>query len=297
MRPAAYIRPRRRRSAGRSRSAPLGLLPAVVARAAWFRRGRRPRSRRPAGQSAGLEPDGAGAEALLSMVAVVSKTPSSIQQRQTCVRTAFWGSLFSFASPPGHGRARGEHLDTATAVDRSGRPLAEEPGSHYRRPPDRGASPGDAGTVTRVCVDCTRGTSRRNRPVTIRCYTGRLPIRPAGGQRRRPRRLDERTVALDVDLATYFEQPPTTADQQQQPAPRVVVVLVGLEVLGEIEMRLVSSATWPPANRYRSRADRSCPGISLLLGGQRHADHPSVSVPRNEIRSWPPRTAAHADRL
>src|SRR5919107_445564 len=46
--------------------------------------------------------------------------------------------------------------------------------------------------------------------------------------------LDERAVPGDVGLRQVVEQPATTADQQQQAAPAVVVVLVHLEVLGEV---------------------------------------------------------------
>src|SRR5699024_11010615 len=45
---------------------------------------------------------------------------------------------------------------------------------------------------------------------------------------------DERAVALDVDLLQVLEHPATLADQEQQSATRVVVVLVLLEVLREI---------------------------------------------------------------
>src|SRR5699024_10721959 len=45
---------------------------------------------------------------------------------------------------------------------------------------------------------------------------------------------DERTVALDVDLLQVLEHPAALADQEQQSATRVVVVLVLLEVLREI---------------------------------------------------------------
>ena len=46
--------------------------------------------------------------------------------------------------------------------------------------------------------------------------------------------LDDRAVALDVGLHQVLEQAATLADQQQQAAPAVVVVLVGLEVLGQV---------------------------------------------------------------
>ena len=46
--------------------------------------------------------------------------------------------------------------------------------------------------------------------------------------------LDERAVPLDVGGLQVLEQAATLADQQQQAAPAVVVVLVGLQVLGQV---------------------------------------------------------------
>src|SRR5699024_3817986 len=45
--------------------------------------------------------------------------------------------------------------------------------------------------------------------------------------------LDQRTVALDVDLLQVLEHAATLTDQQQQATTRVVVLLVVLEVFGE----------------------------------------------------------------
>src|SRR5699024_347717 len=45
--------------------------------------------------------------------------------------------------------------------------------------------------------------------------------------------LDQRTVALDVDLLQVLEHAATLTDQEQQAPTRVVVLLVVLEVFGE----------------------------------------------------------------
>ena len=47
--------------------------------------------------------------------------------------------------------------------------------------------------------------------------------------------LDESTVTVDVDTREVAEQTTTTANEQKQSTTRVVVVLVFLEVLGQIE--------------------------------------------------------------
>jgi len=49
-----------------------------------------------------------------------------------------------------------------------------------------------------------------------------------------PEALDERAVPVDVGGLQVLEQAATLSDQQQQAAPAVVVVLVGLEVLGQV---------------------------------------------------------------
>ncbi|VXC31423.1 hypothetical protein PLANTIT3_70096 [Plantibacter sp. T3] len=46
--------------------------------------------------------------------------------------------------------------------------------------------------------------------------------------------LDQRAVALDVDGLEVAEEAATLSDQEQQATTRVVVVLVLLEVLGEV---------------------------------------------------------------
>lgn len=49
-----------------------------------------------------------------------------------------------------------------------------------------------------------------------------------------PEALDERAVAGDVDLRDVLQQATATTHEQQQTAPRVVIVLVHLEVFGEV---------------------------------------------------------------
>src|SRR5690606_6484416 len=46
--------------------------------------------------------------------------------------------------------------------------------------------------------------------------------------------LDERTVTLDVDVLQVAEESAALTDEQEGPTTRVVVVLVLLEVLGEV---------------------------------------------------------------
>src|SRR5436305_853313 len=73
------------------------------------------------------------------------------------------------------------------------------------------------------CVRCTRWMPGRHgsRPGVVRLAA-------------QPEPLDERTVALDVGAPQVVEQPPTAAVHDQQAAPAVVVVLVRLEVLGQV---------------------------------------------------------------
>ena len=109
--------------------------------------------------------------------------------------------------------------------------------------------------------------------------------------------LDQRAVARDVDLGDVLEQPATTTDQQQQPATRVVIVLVHLEVLGQIGDAL---------GQHRDLGLRRtgvgvmqavlAEDLFFLLGGERHETTPSIG-PRMRMQpreARPPRTAARA---
>src|SRR5690606_13948998 len=49
-----------------------------------------------------------------------------------------------------------------------------------------------------------------------------------------PETLDQRAVAVDVDVLQVSQQPATLTHEQQQATTRVVVVLVLLQVLGEV---------------------------------------------------------------
>src|ERR1700734_2110653 len=148
-----------------------------------------------------------------------------------------------------------QSLDAATAIDRSGRPTpirgARQPlpkTARYRlvflRRPVVPRWNGARGSRTPYLVradgaqndlDSTRrpGDSQHARR---RCVLGSSPgIKPLGaGSAAQAEALDQRAVALHVDLGDIFEQPTPTSDQQQQPAPPVVVVLVQLEVFGQV---------------------------------------------------------------
>src|SRR5258708_4242643 len=49
-----------------------------------------------------------------------------------------------------------------------------------------------------------------------------------------PQLLDQRAVAADVLTGQILQQSPAAADEQQQPVAAVMVVLVHLQVLGQI---------------------------------------------------------------
>src|SRR5215204_3070488 len=104
-----------------------------------------------------------------------------------------------------------------------GAPGAESPGGHYRGPAAGGRPPGarhsgsepwsrTAGCRTR------KGAARRPLPWSLPAET---------------ESLDQRPVASDVGLGEVLQQPASPADQQQQAAPAVVVVLVRAQVLGQ----------------------------------------------------------------
>src|SRR5919199_1725755 len=79
------------------------------------------------------------------------------------------------------------------------------------------------------------GSKRASRPDA----RGLTPAKKSGGcppllLSPDPQLRDERAVALDVVAAQVVQQPASLADQEQEPAPRVVVLLVRLQVLGEL---------------------------------------------------------------
>lgn len=109
--------------------------------------------------------------------------------------------------------------------------------------------------------------------------------------------FDQRAVALDVDVGDVLEQPATTADQQQQTAPGVVVVLVLLEVLGE-----VGDALGQKRDLGFRRAGVGlvqavgAQDFFLLLGGQRH-ENISINRYREEKGSQRGRRGLQHTRL
>ena len=46
--------------------------------------------------------------------------------------------------------------------------------------------------------------------------------------------VDERPITVLIDRPQVVEQPAPLADELEQPSPAVMVLLVGLEVLGEV---------------------------------------------------------------
>src|SRR5205085_3739610 len=86
-----------------------------------------------------------------------------------------------------------------------------------------------------------------------------------------PELLDESAVAVEVLALEVVEQPPPLADEHQQAAPRVVVVLVLAEVLGEVvdaarEQRDLHLGR----ARIRVGLAELLDDFALLLGRQRH---------------------------
>src|SRR4051794_34572974 len=86
------------------------------------------------------------------------------------------------------------------------------------------------GILHPVADRCTGQTPRAARRDVER------PFRrtPCGRSAAEAEALDERAVARDVDVLQVAEQAPALADEQQQATTRVVVVLVQLQVLGEV---------------------------------------------------------------
>src|SRR5437867_11499342 len=93
--------------------------------------------------------------------------------------------------------------------------------------------------------------------------------------------VDERAVALGVLVLEVLEQPSALADQHQEATPRVVVLGVLLEVIGE---------TVDPLRQERD-LDLRRPGVALmdaelvdqallLVDGQRHGEPPPIATPR-----------------
>src|SRR3954454_8475503 len=94
---------------------------------------------------------------------------------------------------------------------------------------------GAGGPATRGPPPRTDGAGRAARQGFLMCERERtrcpLPLLVSATQ---AEALDQRPVPVDVGLAQVVEQAPAAADQLEQPAPAVVVVLVELQVLGQV---------------------------------------------------------------
>ena len=219
--------PRRRPSAGRSRSGPWGACRPSWPTAAWSRRrGRRRRSRRPGGRGGRSRTDGAGAEATVvddGLDGGGSRVPRHM------------GALLSYVAERSTRGRSDRVVGWAPVFDRglAGRPLEV---GRARGPLPR---TGD--------VAALRGRS-------VRAVSAALGMASACGCELAVRRppelaaqtepLDERAVAVDVLLLQVVEQPTALTDEQQQATTAVVVVLVLFRCSVRSAMRVVSSATW-----------------------------------------------------
>src|ERR1700729_2243319 len=86
----------------------------------------------------------------LSMVAVVSNTPSSISATDMCVRAASLDLFSYFAQARATRRVPGQPdgcrvwMRRRSSIERPDLPKSGAPASHYRRPRDKDLSPFDA---------------------------------------------------------------------------------------------------------------------------------------------------------
>src|SRR5581483_2517234 len=79
-----------------------------------------------------------------------------------------------------------------------------------------------------------RGSAQRSTAI-VKGLTGAIPLRDPPKYVERPpdpELLDERAVALDVVAAQVVQQPAPLADQEEESAAGMMVLLVDLEVLG-----------------------------------------------------------------
>src|SRR5690606_38249492 len=84
--------------------------------------------------------------------------------------------------------------------------------------------------------------------------------------------LDEAAVAVDVHLLQVAEESATLADEEQEPPAGVVVVLVGLEVLGEVLDAL----------RQHRDLDLGGTGVALVRGVLGHDGLLRSSIERHD---------------
>src|SRR5918992_2348875 len=130
------------------------------------------------------------------------------------------------AHAPGRGRGRGGLLGRGAG----GRGASSQSkGLELRASP--GAVQGSPLTTDTALVRLPgrQGVAQRARSITV---LG-TPVRPPRSAAE-PEALDERPVAGDIVVLEVAEQPAAAADHLQEAAARVVVVLVDLEVLGEL---------------------------------------------------------------
>src|SRR5690606_1491815 len=91
----------------------------------------------------------------------------------------------------------------------------------------------------RVAPNPTQPAGERRRPPPRgdglrKKFALSLDAAPGRNLAAQPQTLDQRAVALDVDVLEVAEEPAALAHEQQKPTTRVVVVLVLLEVLREV---------------------------------------------------------------
>src|SRR5205823_1416483 len=96
---------------------------------------------------------------------------------------------------------------------------------------DRLAVVAESTTVSPSWATAEPAAWRASRPPALRsspraALPGRLPAQTEP--------LDQGAVPADVGALQIVEQPAPPADEQQQPAPAVVVMLVGTQVLGQV---------------------------------------------------------------
>src|SRR3981189_2817959 len=122
-------------------------------------------------------------------------------------------------------------------------------------------------------------TGRRTFLSYIAAGTGPKSQKPTGVKSAtQAKPVDQGAVALHVDLGPVLEQPAPPANQQQQSAPGVVVVLMQLQVLGQVGDPLAQQRDlgfWP-AGVGVMQAVLAQNGF-LLFGSERHEIN-SISI-------------------
>src|ERR687893_1677854 len=219
IRPAAYIRSSTSTVRGKKSNWSLGCLDTVVADssivsssryamtdpAAW-------RANRPVSKRTVRVP-----KVPLSRIAVVSCTVSV--ESGEVVKASVNSSPPRNADRSG---TTGTGARTRPVFDRSTREHHSAPGSHYRGPANDAPEDGWRGGS---CGDVWLSFSSLGQP----SWVGQP------GSAAQAEALDQRPVAPDVDLGEVVQQVAAAADHQEQAAPGVVIMLMLLEVLGEVD--------------------------------------------------------------